>query len=264
MKLTEHDIAQIEAYHDGTLSAQDEALLRERIASDQGFRQAIQDWERLWVSGVQATKTEEAQLTEEKAKLQQLEATLPPLKKERNKTRRMVLVLGVFAGLLGLYWWWTAELDNREVEESVEEIVEEEQDRPLFQAFDATYFEHLTRDDANLGGNEEEALAAYDANSYAEAWPLLIEQVEAGADSIYLLYAGVAALADQQAEQSVTLLEPLLDRPSFRYYQEEVRWYLALAYLEQGEKDAADRLLNVLEVEGAYVEKAKQLRVTLK
>ena len=108
------------------------------------------------------------------------------------------------------------------------------------------YFAHLPRDNANLGDEVLDAKQAYDELKYAEAYPGLIQEVASGGDSLNLIYASVAAIGSRQAEKAIPILEPLLEARNWQAYQVEIRWYLALAYLQQEELAKAQQQLNEL------------------
>ncbi|WP_367392637.1 hypothetical protein [Lewinella sp. LCG006] len=259
MALTTKDRELLEAYHAGELDAAAEEELRQRLKDDKAFRQAVEKWETVWMVGTQATKAEQEERTRQKAFLGELEQQLPPVLPPPTRHRWLWLLLLILVPLL--VWWIMSRGQEKKYPPSNENNTTEETIlRPRFQAFDDHFFDHLPRENANLGSATEEALARYDAQEYSAAWPLLAEQVTATKDSLLLLYAGVAALGDQQARRAIGFLEPLVVTPTFVFYQEEIQWFLALAYLENKELEKARVLLTSLAVkEGTYQTSARLL-----
>lgn len=260
MALTTKDREMLEAYHAGELDAAAEEELRQRLKDDVAFRQAVEKWETVWMVGTQPTQAEREERTRQKAFLGELEQQLPPVLPPPPTRHRWLWLLLLISIPLLVWWMMSREQGDSNLPSDESDTTEEPLLRPRFQAFDDRFFDHLPRESANLGSATEEALARYDAQEYSAAWPLLAEQVTATKDSLLLLYAGVAALGDQHPENAIDLLEPLMASPTFVFYQEEVQWFLALAYLENKELEKARELLTSLALkEGTYQTSARLL-----
>ena len=124
----------------------------------------------------------------------------------------------------------------------------------------ADFFAHLPRDNANLSDTGDTGQEAYDRKDYKRAYTALLEEVAAGGDSLNIIYAGVAAIGSGQAGKAIPLLQPLLASDNWKLYHAEVRWYLALAYLDQEQSgQAAELLQELIASNGAYSAEAKKL-----
>jgi hypothetical protein len=252
MALSIKDREVLEAYHDGALDAAGEEELRQRLKDDSDFRQAVEKWEAIWIVGTQPTQAEREERIRQKAFLNELEQQLPPVLPPPSPRRRWLWLLLLISVPLLVWWIMSRGQENNNLPSNESDTIEENISLPQFQAFDDRFFDHLPRESANLGSATDEALAHYDAQDYSTAWPLLAAQVTAK-DSLLLLYAGVAALGDQHPENAIGFLEPLASSPTFVFYQEEVQWFLALAYLESGDREKAAAILASLAgKEGVY------------
>lgn len=245
--LTASEIQLLEDYWNGQLEAEAMAALEQRMAEDEAFAQAAQEWQTLIEEGQNPPAVERQQMEAIKARLQgyAAEPEIPevqPGQKRGSKIRPMYLYLAAAASVLILLW--LSPLAR------------------LWQGSDpyAAYFAHLSRDNANLSLKTEDGSTAYDHQDYRKALPLLLEEVAAGGDSLNLIYAGVAAIGSGQAERAIPILEPLLASQNWQLYHGEIRWYLALAHLQQQEKNKAVGLLQVIAAaQGDYQQQAQQL-----
>lgn len=87
--------------------------------------------------------------------------------------------------------------------------------------------------------NETLAFEAYELGAYpqAETQFAQLEQTE-----VIRFYRGVTALAQEQAAQAISMLEPIAADKTARF-QQAAEWYMALSYLLQREYDKAGNWL---------------------
>ncbi len=241
MELSEKDIILLENWREGALSATEEAELENRLRDDQDFRQAVAYWEKLFNQGFKTGGNEREQ---RRAQLQALEAELPPVSPARIRFSRwwgwLVLLLALLAILLKVGWPFNQEEPTGPIASIPEQ-----------------FFTPLENDLAVAGPEDSPGQAAYNRESYAEALPLLIE--EARKDSLLLLFAGVAAIATNEDDQAVSSLNAIFGNESFIDYQSDIGWYLALAYLETGQIQAATLILQALVEDSYYGPQAREL-----
>lgn len=248
MKLNEADIHLLEDYWSERLTPEERAAVEKRLEEDADFRTAAAEWEQFLAEGFGPPAEEAEELQEIKKRLAtygQLDTGRPEDREQATSTfqlRRIYIGLAAAAAILLLFLFTPL--------------------GELFQPADpyADYFTHLPRDNANLSDNTENGRLAYDRQDYQSAYPALVAEVAAGADSLNLLYAAVAAIGSGQPAAAVSILEPLVDTQRWVFYREELQWYLALGYLGAKEPDKARELLQLLADEnGTYAEKAREI-----
>lgn len=95
------------------------------------------------------------------------------------------------------------------------------------------------------------AMHAYDAKDYAQTVSRLEKELENNADDNSLqLYLGVSCLMLQQPDRAIKLLRPVAATEHF--VTTPAKWYLALAYLQTGETEQAQKLLRGLTSDTVY------------
>lgn len=250
MNLSEADITKLENYWNGQLAPSEQTELEKRLAEDTAFRDAAAEWQFIIREAFMPPKEEVAEAAEIKKRLLSYQEDQNSTKQTavESKPKRSLSVswiaigLAIAAALLLLLWL-----------NPLNSALQEQRPSDGF-------FAHLSRDNANLSDEGPLGRQAYDQHQYAKAYPALVAEVEAGGDSLNLIYAGVAAIGSGQADKAIALLEPLVNAKSWSFYQSEIRWYLALAYLDNGEIDRTNDLLNLLiQADDAYAEDAKNL-----
>ncbi len=122
-------------------------------------------------------------------------------------------------------------------------------------------------DRLNVRGEQEisatlvEGMQAYGQQDYAQAISLLSQVPES--DSLYLptrFYLGNAYLSHQQAKEAVEVFSRLQSNPD-NLFREATDWYLALAYLANGQTEQGKILLQALanNDEHSYQARAQEL-----
>lgn len=261
-ELDEKDLDRVDAYHRGELSATEEAELRERIGQDPGFAEIVRQQEIL-LRALEPTPEELAERAAFRSSFlerQQLRKNASPVQGARTpgplpaKIRPLLTrwLAGAAAMLLiGLAGYWASSKVLRT-------------DVPAQAA--VPYFTPLNRLGGRMGSTPiaEEQLAiaykAYDTGDYATAAPLLNSPALIAADSLNLLFGAVANLGLGNAEAAANTLESLRRTRFYLPNQAEIDFYLALAYLNNGEREKGLELLRTTSLlPGIYGEEAGEV-----
>ncbi len=252
MNLSETDIFQLEALWQNSLEPSEKEALEKRLREDADFHKAAEDWKLIVTEGFLPPTEEQKELAEIKARMlgyaEKGEAIAVDKKEKAEKVGRKPIIRRLYLGLAAaaalLLLLWLGPLKELLLPNSPSE----------------QFFAHLPRDNANLSGDGESGQQAYDRKAYKKAYTALIEEVAAGGDSLNIIYAGVAAIGSGQAEKAIPLLEPLLSAKNWQLYEAEIRWYLALAYVDQQKWEQATKLLQAIgQASGPYSAQAKKL-----
>jgi hypothetical protein len=128
------------------------------------------------------------------------------------------------------------------------------------------YFEPLAWEtDRGINDNKRiQAIEAYINKNYAQAAIYFDEAFDENKrDTTLLLYAGVAYLANQQADKSLERLTPI-SLSQREKESDDARWYAALAHLSLKNTAEAQKILNLLIVSKSnYSENAKKLQTEM-
>ncbi len=246
-ELSDLDIQLLEDFWNGQLSETKKQEVENRLNKDAAFRTLADEWQLLFTQARIAPKEEEKEAGQIKDRLLNYAKEEKEIKKIRSI--RPIYYLLSAAAAVALILLWLNFNDS------------------LFEKDPASqYFSHLSRDNANLSPGIESGEDAYDQKKYDRAYTLLVEEVAAGSDSLNLIYASVAAIGNKQGAQAILILEPLVNTESWQLYQSEIQWYLALAYMQEGETEKASVLLKIIaDANGEYAKNAqaliKQIRV---
>ena len=242
-------LAQLEDYYDGTLPAAEANQLRSQLGKDPDLAAAAAEWEAVYRHGLRpAPSTADAAALRER--FAAIEAELPRPSAGTSATARRLpprtlwLIAASVLLLIGLGWWLL-------------------RSSPPAEQLARNSFTWLPRQEATLGPAEDAqaGLLAYDRQDYATAYPLLLDGVAAGElDSINLLYAGVAALGADEAATAQTALLEVLDTERYPLAEPEIRYYLGLAYLQDGDTGAGTRVLQtVAQTDNPFAERAREV-----
>lgn len=103
------------------------------------------------------------------------------------------------------------------------------------------------------------AMSYYDEGRYAAALPLFESYlIRQPSDATTRFYFGIAQLALHQTQQAIETLSTAAEQLPDR--QTEINWYLALAFLQNGDVVTAKKILRpLLETPGAYQQRTEDL-----
>ena len=240
MRLDESDIKQLEDYWNELLPPDQLTALEQRLASDPTFARLASEWKIIITEGINRPQEEELEYLEIKRRLRAIDDEASSSNK--GKFVKIIYLLPIAAVILLLVWL-----------------------KPLSSIWGArkpsgTYLTHLNRDNANLSTQGASGVLLYDQKKYKAAYPKLIEQVRLDEDSLNLIYAAVAAIHIGKGGEAIELLEPMLNAKKWEYYQNDIQWYLALAYWDEKQKDKAKVLLElILKEDEAYQTQAQNI-----
>lgn len=254
MKLSEEDIIKLEAMWQGALDSTAQAALEKQLQEDPDFQQAAEEWKLIITEGFLPPEEEQQERAEIKQRLLQyasdseITSTVAEPHKEQRPIRMRRLYIGLAAAII-LVLLWLGPLG-----------------RILGPSSPAdNFFAHLPRDNANLSDPGDVGKQAYDQKTYKKAYLALLQDVATSGDSLNLIYASVAAIGSAQAEKAIPILEPLLDATNWQLYRSEIGWYLALAYVYEGQNDQAINLLEKMAgKDGEYSTEARALLATIR
>lgn len=251
MKLSEEDITRLEAMWQGALDSTEQAALEKQLQEDPDFQQAAEEWKLIVNEGFLPPQEELEEQEEIKKRMQAYakETEIDSVAEAERPFRIRRLYIGLAAAAVLLLVIWLGPLGR---------IL-----GPSSPADD--FFAHLQRDNANLSDPGDAGKQAYDQQTYQKAYPALLLDVANGGDSLNLIYASVAAIGSGQAEKAIPILEPLLDATNWQLYRSEIGWYLALAYVYEGQNDQAINLLEKMAgKDGEYSTEARALLATIR
>lgn len=127
----------------------------------------------------------------------------------------------------------------------------------------AAYYQPLTHPDGTVRGednkhSEKDAIALYEKEDYFEAANLYQKLVNNNPENIKnRLFLGISYLSSNQTEKAIVVLSGIQQATE---YQQDIQWYLALAYIKNKNVTAAIPLLHALsESPNYYQPKAKEL-----
>jgi len=105
------------------------------------------------------------------------------------------------------------------------------------------------------------AMQSYENGRYDEAIELFDQIISFSGDKPEIqFYKAISLLALNKNREALTLLNELYKKPKEFAYYEETRWYLALVNLKIHKKSVAENYLKeLIELEGFYYDKAKEL-----
>jgi tetratricopeptide (TPR) repeat protein len=256
-ELNPQDIQLIERYLDGQLEGNENTIFTQRMAMDTDFKRAVESYEEAVLAVKLAGEDGiTAVLKQEQAKLGG--AQVVPINAKTPKTfsilRGSLVAAGIAALLFVGYWI----LDKPK---TLSPLV-----AAYFQPYPAL---GITRGDETQD-IATEALRTYAVNDYKNAIPLLGQSFQLKKDSLLLFYKSIAYLGIGQAAQAQPILTALQGSESVP--TESVEWYLALVYIELGDKEKAipllQKLSNVLArnvaTEGGHVKEAIEILEKIK
>ena len=248
----EKDIALIEQYLEGMLSAEDRAQTEERLSSDQDFQQLFEDI-KLLRQGL-----EKASGRILLKRMDSLEAGLSnPLEEKETKTvfwtfgRLAAAFIGV---VLVASLSWMLLKDNAATDPQA-----------LYEAYYEPYPTTLVT--ITRGETDTTLLArtieAYESQAYQEASALFEQLMKVDERDFVRLYAAQVYMNLDEGEQATKLMESLISKNSELKIQ--ATWFQALNYIKLEKYDRSIALLEILAgTQSTYRKKSQELLEKLK
>ena len=244
MILSDKDIENLDSYWHNKLSKTDRLAMDNRLKMDADFKR-VADEMRLITEGLEVVR-----LRKMKAHLATIEATLPEIDLTEetpvvwlNPRWWAVAATGLVLITAGMWFF------RENTEGGLKSVAKD-----YFEAYPALGISR-GNDDGDIA---DDALRTYAVNDFQKAIPLLQKSFQFKKDSIYLLYMGVSYLGMGKASEAEKILSTL--QSSEKMPIESIMWYLALAYIELGQKEKAMILLRkTANTEGAYKVSAHEL-----
>jgi len=240
--MDDKNFEKMEDYIHGKLSALEQQRFEDEMAQDEVLRQEVALYRRL----IDAVETESARQLLEQIHEENFakETTVVPL-----QSRRAFFPLAIAASLalLVLAGWWLFTLQSTQAE-----------------GLYAAYFFPAVGLPTTLGYTEDpqfaEGMISYKLQEYAEArnyWKSLVEADPQNDTLNY--YMGIAFLADEMPDQAVNHLQRVVQQDESAY-QNDAKWYVALAYLLAEQEENAKTILNELAAtESNYQEPSREI-----
>ena len=248
MALTTESYRLVEAYYRGELTPAEEEKLRARIREDAAFAADVREWEAVF----QAMRPTEEERSERDA-----------LRERYRKLRDTPAVPAAPAPRRLPRWWAVAAAVVVVTALAVWLLREPTADAAPPPAV-ASDYPFMGRDGARLGADTvsqatlKRAYDAYDEADYAVAAPVLLRREAIAADSLNLLYGGVALLNLGETEAAIDALARLLPSSYYEDFFPEINYYLGAAYRAAGQEAAARERLRLAAAEpGKYGEAAR-------
>lgn len=246
MKLEAIDIELLEAYWRAELDEAARQTLEKRLQEDTAFHEAAIELQQLQKG------LHELQLRHWRNQLTQIEQKAPPIVLTKPVWWRRygwVLIAGVL--LLALLFILKS-INKREVDPP--------QITPA-QALAKENHKHFPYLGERLDDTLNEAAILYEKQrDYAKAEIAMLALFQETGDSSKLMYAALAAVGINQGARVIPILEQLAQSSSFESVQADLKWNLALGYLQAGSSAESLRILKQLtKAEDPWPEKAESL-----
>lgn len=177
-------------------------------------------------------------------------------KRTPKSSRPMIMVVALFIVLLlAFFAWKTSTQPTIEISPSSEEV---------FAAYYEPYLlEELTRSETTTATSYQKAIELYQQNKFSNAIPILVKQIVASPNEVsakILLGNCYLNTKPAQAQAAIEIFESLATDKTHSF-TEITQWYLAMAYIKNGQKQLAQPVLEkIAEKEiGKYPKLAKEV-----
>lgn len=117
----------------------------------------------------------------------------------------------------------------------------------IYAAYFEPYPNTLVMQDRNAQDTNtaQRAFQSYEAEQYQDAWGQF-KQLAPSEESDIIFYQAITALAIKKYDNAIPLLQKVLKNPNSRYHQ-QAKWYLALSFLMDNQKETAILLLKEMD-----------------
>ena len=232
----------IERYLNGELDNAEKTAFEEQLSSDTSLQQSVTNTQDL-ITGIKGTilRQEIAAIhLEEQQKAQFLNNTS---ENDNQPARKIYWAYGLAASVSIILLLWAGLFNSPSGQELFSEYYQQYPNLISLRNDDASSF--------------VKGMKFYTAAQYDEAIPLL-ESASVAEEADRQFYLGLSHLSLQQTDKALGYLQPL-NTDSNKYHQ-QVTWYLALAYLQAGQKARAiDQLRSIKANEYQYQSAVKLL-----
>ena len=235
----------IDAYFEGKLTAEEQAMFDARLERDAPFRQEVLFHQQ--VRAATALNEREAW----KEKMQGWEAQLPPLAKPAVRQMRwwyMAAAASLIAFVVASVIWFAAPDGEK-----------------LYAAYFTAYPNTVapTVRSATTDNAESKAFYAYDNEDYAAADSLFKKAYRIAPQPHFLFYRAVSLMQLKNFSAAATLLQQEEVKKDSRFGK-AAAWYLSLCYLPLQQQEKAIPLLQSLQQSETYGKQAAELLAALK
>lgn len=237
----EKEIDLIEGYHKGTLSADELAMVQQRMSTDPEFAGKVADFTDI-MKGIKSH--EQKQFSENVASWEKEIQS-------GNKTSSK-FILRIAAALVVIVL--TSVVIFSRISGSNDDLY-------------AKHFEPY-EDVINVRGSTDQLLSegmnAYNQKDYKKASDVLYRYVNANPSDLNAqFYLGISSIEAGKAGEGIRYLDNVIEARGMLV--EQAQWYLALAYLKEGDLTSCQRELKEIDVQGHdYRERAERLLEDLK
>ncbi|SFU20184.1 hypothetical protein SAMN04489724_0262 [Algoriphagus locisalis] len=216
----------IDGYLSNSLTALQKQEFNKLMSEDQQFAEEVAFHEKMKV----------AIRLEERERLKARFNTLDP----QSNTKKMWWYAAAAILFFGIMGWWGSAQFSRDSEN-------------LYYSYFEPYpnvVEPIVRSDAEQSGLSAQAFAWYEKGEYEkanDAFATLFEENQKAAD---LFYQAISLMALDRSAEAIPLLEQQKEEDSF---YEAAQWYLALAYLKEGQESQARFCLERVREAGGFL-----------
>jgi len=239
MNIEEKDIDLIEQYLEGTLKGSDLDTFNQRMEEDQEFRSSLEEMETM-VSGIRYSGRRKV-----KQELETLEANLPEIALDQDtpviplfKRKWFAAAASVLIIAISALWLFNPSDSHQDL-------------------FNSYYTPYLNVVNPTLRAEQptniplrDQAYQAYDRQEYQKAVDAFLSIPEHEQEVEDQLYLGISYLSLQNMQEAVTVLKTYVQEQE--QFKLQAQWYLALAYIAQGESELAVPLLNQVSTERGF------------
>ncbi|MBR9919954.1 MAG: hypothetical protein GYB31_03885 [Bacteroidetes bacterium] len=239
MKKNDYDL--IHKYLWGELSDSEAKEVEERRQNDTAFAAALREEEEMKAFLKKQPAREKLEKASSNLGNQYFQADTPPKQKVKRRWLYGIAAAAVIAAVFLMTWLWAFPPTAQE----------------LYQTYAVHYPLEMT--ERSSGGSLAAIDKAFNSGEYASAVPLLESHlVQQRADNYALLYYGIAMMESGQVEKALNVFEFLAGGTSL--YNEDAKWYRALALLKMERIEEAKEALAEIPRESSRYASARKLQ----
>jgi len=225
---------QIDRYLLGKFNEEEEKNFQQNLEDDTELAKDVKKRQSI-ISGLEALGNEKMaeriKSVRQKMKEDEIKSN-PDVKKNNGRIVRMLLAAAAISALFFFSWQFLSNHNNNPEQ--------------LFAQSYQPYATSIVTRDVNSAENLVQADAFYKARNYQAAIPLLNTALtNQPSNSNLELAIGNAYLSSDQIDQAIIHFQNIIQRKD-PLYVDQARWYLALSYLKNNQKEESKNLLNIL------------------